>query len=252
MAVDTYEESVQLAELVKKSVLGVFVNDRDLFLEFLDEGSVLIGAGSKVFQGRSEFAKWPLNPPGIEARNVMFYPLYTNRPDEVTVVGTYLLSGPCIHGTVNQRVTTSLKKVDGKWIVRLSHFSNEWPMGMPGTSSQSAAEPPAPKRLQLRTEDGLAFVNPDDIVYAESNGKRCVLHFRDRTLPVNLLLRELCDQLPDQFVRTSRFYVVNVLYVQGVGKDGIVFSTGEKLSVPERRIKEIQVEIGSAVTRALR
>ena len=95
-------------------------------------------------------------------------------------------------------------------------------------------------------------MNPDDIVYAESSGKRCVLHFRDRTLPVNLLLRELCDQLPDQFVRTSRFYVVNVLYVQGVGKDGIVFSTGEKLSVPERRIKEVQVEIGSAVTRAIR
>ena len=124
---DICEESSRLAELIEKSILNIFVNDRDLFLDLLDEDSVLVSAGSQVFYGRTSYERWPPNPPGVVARDVRFHPLYTNQPDEATIVGTYLLSGPCIEGTVNQRVTTNLKKVDGKWKIRLSHFSNEWP-----------------------------------------------------------------------------------------------------------------------------
>lgn len=54
-----------------------------------------------------------------------------------------------------------------------------------------------------------------------------MIHLLDRTVTVNLLLHELCAKLPDQFVRTNRFYVVNVRYVQGVGRDGVLFVTGE-------------------------
>lgn len=50
-------------------------------------------------------------------------------------------------------------------------------------------------------------------------------------------------------MRANRFYVVNVRFVQGVGRDGILFSSGEQIPIPERRVKEIQLEIASAVTR---
>lgn len=117
--------------------MGVFVNERAVFLDLLDEKSVLVSAGSKVFNGRTEYESWPLNPPGVLARNVT----------------------------------------------------------------------------------------------------------------ASVLLGELCDMLPDQFVRTNRFYVVNVRFVQGVGRDGILFASGEQIPIPERRVKEIQLEIASAVTR---
>ena len=248
---DICEESSRLAELIEKSILNIFVNDRDLFLDLLDEDSVLVSAGSQVFYGRTSYERWPPNPPGVVARDVRFHPLYTNQPDEATIVGTYLLSGPCIEGTVNQRVTTNLKKVDGKWKIRLSHFSNEWPKDKANTP-HSIERASVAQRLQLKTKDGIAFVDPDEIIYAESHGKSCVLHLKDRTITVGLLLRDLSDLLSDQFVRTSRFYLVNALYVQSVRKDGIEFSTGEKLPIPERRVKEKQIEIGSAITRAFR
>ena len=245
-------ERAQLAKRVEKGVLGVFVNDRAVFLDLLDEDSVLVSAGSKVFKGRAAYESWPLNPPGVFARNVTFTPLYTNQPDEAIVVGTYILSGPCIHGTVNQRVTVNLRREGGDWKISLAHFSNEWPNMWPkgGVSDGRAVdEALSPRRLQLRSDDGLIFVDPNEIVYAESAGKRSVVHLRDRQVTASVLLRELCEMLPDQFVRTNRFYVVNVRYVQGVGRDGILFATGEQIPIPERRVKEIQLEIASAVTR---
>lgn len=238
-----------LVERVRDSVLGVFVNERAAFLELLDERSVLVSAGSKVFNGRSAYECWPPNPPGVRARNVTFSSLYTNRPDEAIVAGTYLLSGPCIDGTVRQRVTINLRRVDDDWKISLAHFSNEWPSRRPDGEAQQMTERRTPGRLQLRSEGGIVFVDPEEIVYAESAGKRCVVHLRDRTVTAGVLLRELCEMLPDQFVRTNRFYVVNVRYVQGVGREGILFSTGETIPIPERRVKEIQLEIASTVTR---
>ena len=246
------EEMMRLAKRVETGVLGIFVNERAVFLDLLDEKSVLVSAGSKVFNGRAAYESWPLNPPGVFARNVTFTPLYTNQPDEAIVVGTHILSGPCIHGTVNQRVTVNLRREGDDWKISLAHFSNEWPNMWPkgGVSDGRAADDAlSPRRLQLRSDDGLIFVDPNEIVYAESAGKRSVVHLRDRTVTASVLLRELCEMLPDQFVRTNRFYVVNVRYVQGVGRDGILFATGEQIPIPERRVKEIQLEIASAVTR---
>ena len=235
------EERTQLAKRVEKGVLGVFANERATFLDLMDEQSVLISAGSKVFHGRESYEVWPLNPPGVAASNVFFSSPYTAQPDEALVIGTYLLRGPCIKGIVNQRVTVSLRRVDGDWKITLAHFSNEWPQYMPASG--------AGRRLQLRSEGGLVFVDPEEIVYAESAGKRSVVHLTDRTVTVGTLLGELFEALPDQFVRVGRFYVVNVRFVQGVGRDGIVFSGGDTIPVPERRVKEIQLEIASAVTR---
>ncbi len=243
------EEMMDLARRVETGVLGVFSNERAVFLDLLDEKSVLVSAGSKVFNGRAEYENWPLNPPGVIARNVTFTPLYTNEPDEAIVVGTYLLSGPCIDGTVNQRVTVNLRKVDDDWKISLAHFSNEWPRDKPGAGAKRPAGDGAPRRLQLRSEDGIIFVDPEEIVYAESSGKRSIVHLKDRNVTVSVLLRELCEMLPDQFVRTNRFYVANVRFVQGVGRDGILFASGERIPIPERRVKEIQLEIASAVTR---
>ena len=42
---------------------------------------------------------------------------------------------------------------------------------------------------------------------------------------------------------------MNVRHVHEVGRDGILFSTGESVPIPERRVKEIQLEIASAVSR---
>ena len=198
------EATTGLAKRVENGILGIFVNERTAFLDLLDEESVLVGAGSKVFNGRESFESSPLNPPGILARNVTFGSLYTNRPDEATVVGTY---------------------------------------------AQKATAGDAPRRLQLRSESGIIFVDPEEIVYAESAGKRSIVHLRDRDVTVCVLLRELCEMLPSQFVRANRFYVVNVRHVHEVGRDGILFSTGESVPIPERRVKEIQLEIASAVSR---
>ena len=243
------EEMMDLARRIETGVLGVFSNERAVFLDLLDEKSAPVSAGSKVFNGRAEYENCPLNPPGANALNVTFTPLYTNEPDEAIVAGTYLLSGPCIDGTVNQRVTVNLRKVGDNWKISLAHFSNEWPRAKPGAGAKRPAGDGAPRRLQLRSEDGIIFVDPEEIVYAESSGKRSIVHLRDRNVAVSVLLCELFDMLPDQFVRTNRFYVVNVRFVQGVGRDGILFASGERIPIPERRVKEIQLEIASAVTR---
>ena len=122
-------------------------------------------------------------------------------------------------------------------------------MDKPGASAKRTKGNGAPRRLQLRSENGIIFVDPEEIVYAESSGKRSIVHLKDRNVTASVLLGELCDMLPDQFVRTNRFYVVNVRFVQGVGRDGILFASGEQIPIPERRVKEIQLEIASAVTR---
>ena len=243
------EELTRLARRVEAGVLDAFANKRDAILDLMGEKSVIVGAGSNVFNGRAAYESWPPNPPGILTRNVTFTPLYTNHPNEALVVGTYVMCGPCVNGTVNQRVTINLRREGDDWKISLAHFSNEWPVDKPGASAKRPTGNGAPRRLQLRSENGIIFVDPEEIVYAESSGKRSIVHLKDRNVTASVLLGELCDMLPDQFVRANRFYVVNVRFVQGVGRDGILFSSGEQIPIPERRVKEIQLEIASAVTR---
>lgn len=235
----------QLVEQVRDRILACLAQDRAGFLDLMDEQSVVILAGSRVYRGRSSVERYPPSLKGVRVSDATFRTLDIDKRDEAVILGTYLLSGPCADGTVRQRVTAGLRLVDGSWKIDLAHFSNEWSM------SEAAGEkaPEGTRRLQLRSEDGLVFVDPDDLIYAESAGKRCVLHLTDRTVTVSALLGELCDLLPGQFVRAGRFYTVNVGYVQSVGREGIAFTTGETIPVPARRAREIQAEISAAITR---
>ena len=91
------EEMMGLAKRVEAGVLGVFVNDRTTFLGLMDEKSVLVSAGSKVFNGRAAYESWPLNPPGIVARNVTFSPLYSSQPDEAISLAAKILTEHLTH-----------------------------------------------------------------------------------------------------------------------------------------------------------
>ncbi len=182
------EELTRLARRVEAGVLDAFANKRDAILDLMDEKSVIVGAGSNVFNGRAAYESWPPNPPGILTRNVTFTPLYTNHPNEALVVGTYVMCGPCVNGTVNQHVTINLRREGDDWKISLAHFSNEWPVDKPGASAKRPTGNGAPRRLQLRSENGIIFVDPEEIVYAESSGKRSIVHLKDRNVTASVLL----------------------------------------------------------------
>lgn len=87
------------------------------------------------------------------------------------------------------------------------------------------------------------LVDPDSILYVESAGKQCILHFAEHDTTVRIMLGEVQDMLPNYFVRIHRYYLVNAKYVFGISRSGVELITETILPIPERRFADVKTEL---------
>lgn len=86
-------------------------------------------------------------------------------------------------------------------------------------------------------------VDPDSILYVESAGKQCILHFAEYNITVRIMLGEAQGMLPNYFVRIHRYYLVNVKYVFGISRSGVELMTGAILPIHQRRFADVKTEL---------
>ena len=70
----------------------------------------------------------------------------------------------------------------------------------------------APK-VELRSAQGVSTVNPSDIYFIKSDDVYIELHTTKGVLVHRKLLKEIAEELPDQFIRVHRSYIVNSSYI---------------------------------------
>jgi DNA-binding LytR/AlgR family response regulator len=111
---------------------------------------------------------------------------------------------------------------------------------------------PALARVPVTRRGETLFLDIDDVLYAEADGDRSVIHTDVERLPSSQSMRELEDQLPSTvFFRIHRSYLVNLRRVAALeqiaaGRTGVRLTDdeGTVLEVARRQVRGLKQHLG--------
>lgn len=97
------------------------------------------------------------------------------------------------------------------------------------------------KTYVVETRDKLSVLKLNQIVYFESDKKKVTVHCKETIYSSNESISSVETKLFDQgFLRISRYYLVNMYYIEAfTGKD-ILLSTGENLIYSKKNVDELK------------
>jgi two-component system LytT family response regulator len=68
----------------------------------------------------------------------------------------------------------------------------------------------APNKLSIKTLDGTAILDPDQIFFIEKEDRHCIIHSKQGCFSTSISLIDLEVILPQQFIKTHSAYIVNI------------------------------------------
>lgn len=101
------------------------------------------------------------------------------------------------------------------------------------------------QKLCIPSIDSLQIISPDTIIYIESDGNYCNIHLHNESImPCRLSFSQMVERLNKnrKFSLIRRTILLNYDFVVGMEKYDFILSTGEKLSIPRRKKKELTQE----------
>lgn len=120
--------------------------------------------------------------------------------------------------------------------VRKSHVQSDLPEAVLAVAAQLRAVA-SRVRLPLLTPEGMARVPVDEIMWAESFGKRQTLVMTGGTLEVRHTLRELCEKLePHGFLQVHRCYVVSCRYIFSIEPGRLIMDDRREIPISRYRL----------------
>ena len=94
------------------------------------------------------------------------------------------------------------------------------------------------KYMLVKVSGGCRKVNIEDILYAESNGRKVILHMKQENLEFYDKMEELEQRLGDGFYRCHRSYMVSLSEVRGYDNTSITLSNGEVIYLSKRKYSD--------------
>ena len=95
--------------------------------------------------------------------------------------------------------------------------------------------------LALRSAGTVHIVDPADVVYVKSIGRKVLVRLSDtRVLESYAALAELEQQLPGSFVRCHKSYLANMEHVVQASADGLVMDCDEAVPVSQRQYRTVR------------
>lgn len=95
-----------------------------------------------------------------------------------------------------------------------------------------------PKFMLVKAADGYRRVNIADILYAESDGRKVILHMKQEILEFYDRMEELEKRLGAGFYRCHRGYIVSLSEIRGYDSTSIVLSNGDRIYLAKRKYSE--------------
>lgn len=66
------------------------------------------------------------------------------------------------------------------------------------------------RKLKIKNNGVLYLISMDDIYFIEKQGKKCIIHLKNRTIESNEILIDLLNRLDNNFFVSHRSYIVNL------------------------------------------
>jgi two-component system LytT family response regulator len=90
-------------------------------------------------------------------------------------------------------------------------------------------------KFPLKTEDGIMFLNLDDVIFIEKNGKETIIHTKSGMHKCNCNLKDLESNLNEEFYRVHKSFIVNVTMIERIKNIGesyvITFHDNDKIAL---------------------
>lgn len=94
------------------------------------------------------------------------------------------------------------------------------------------------KHMLIKAAGVYRNINVADILYAESDGRKVVLHMKTEVLEFYGKMEELEQKLGEGFYRCHRSYLVALSEIRGYDSTSIVLSNGERIYLAKRKYSE--------------
>lgn len=258
-----------LPRLTETAIRAYYCGDYAPLLSLVTPDCVFIGAGSDVYLSLGEMAD---NPPAASDNplcrvdDARFWLVGTGCETQALVMGLYDVYSDLSTGlvtAVRQRITVSCRLEGGVWKAYCIHSSNEWgdpaeegiyPLNASRKTYEyvqrivqtSLDKAMRRQRVAFNVDGELTFVDPERIMYVESNGKSSVIHLEDGSIPVKMMIGDMEEALPSCFVRIHRYYLVNAHCVRSFSQEGATLPGGTVLRIPKRRYASVRESIVKA------
>lgn len=95
-----------------------------------------------------------------------------------------------------------------------------------------------PRYMLVKVSDGYRRLNMADILYAESDGRKVILHTRQEKLEFYEKMEELEKRLGEGFYRCHRGYLVSLAEIRGYDSTSICISNGDRIYLAKRKYGE--------------
>lgn len=95
-----------------------------------------------------------------------------------------------------------------------------------------------PKCMLVKIPGGYRRLNMADILYAESDGRKVILHLKQENLEFYEKMEELEQRLGEGFYRCHRGYLVSLSEIMEYDKSNIRMSNGETVYLSKRKYSE--------------
>ncbi|MGM9938053.1 MAG: LytR/AlgR family response regulator transcription factor [Candidatus Ornithomonoglobus sp.] len=100
-------------------------------------------------------------------------------------------------------------------------------------------------RIIVKSGCQTLYVDPNSILYAESQRKKTKLVCVDREISCNIQFKEMLTMLPEEFYQIHRCYVINTRYVTAVRRFEVELISDIKIPVPELSYTQVREKLNS-------
>lgn len=106
------------------------------------------------------------------------------------------------------------------------------------------------KKLAIKSNNTFLYLSIDDILYAEKEGRKTILHTKDSNYETSDSLQELEGKLPNQFYKTHRSFLVNLRKITKIVPSGETylahFNRTEKIAyISKLKINDVHRLLGT-------
>lgn len=108
------------------------------------------------------------------------------------------------------------------------------------------------KSITFQAGTGLITLPLADILYFETNRKTSLIHLSDHNVPCGLNIKNIESRtVKDHFFRIHTGYLVNLDWIQSIGRDSLTLRSNETLPISKHRKKELMEAYLSYVGRLM-
>lgn len=97
-----------------------------------------------------------------------------------------------------------------------------------------------PVYLVLSVDGEFVKLDLATIIYVESQGHKLLINTSDKLFESNMTLAQFMAEVDERFVQTHRSYRVNLDFVDSIAPTELLLTTGDRLPIARRQVKQVQ------------